>query len=70
MPQARVSSESPMLNAFCLVAPSVRFNRLAILFAGVFLRASVFSSRTCTNVQARLFLLFFIQISGYEHGRL
>jgi hypothetical protein len=52
--QARESSDNPMLNAFCRVAPTVRFSVLAILAAGVFFRASVFSSRTCTDVQARL----------------
>jgi hypothetical protein len=48
-----------MLNAFCRVAPSERFSFLAILPAGVFLRAIVFSSRTCTGVQARFFDAFF-----------
>jgi len=42
-----------------LVAPSDRFNFLAILAVRVFLRAIVFSSRTCTDVQARLFFPFF-----------
>ena len=44
-----------MLNAFCRVAPSVRLNLLAILPAGVFLRAIVFSSRTSPDDQARRF---------------
>ncbi len=53
-----------MLKAFCRVAPSVRFRDLAILLAGVFLRASILSSRTCADVQARLFFdPFFIPIS-------
>jgi hypothetical protein len=42
---------------------------LAIFFAGVFLRASDFSSRTCTDVQARFFFdPFFITklFSGYK----
>ena len=47
---------STILNAFCRVAPSVRFNVLAILLSGVFLRASDFSSRTCAVVQVGLFL--------------
>ena len=47
-----------MLNAFCRVAPSVRFNFLAILAAGVFLRAMVFSSRTSVEVHARRFFDF------------
>ena len=58
-----------MLNAFCRVAPSVRFRDLAIFLAGVFLRASDLSSRTCTAVQARLFFdPFFITnlFSGYK----
>ena len=53
-----------MLNAFCRVAPSVRFSVFAILFAGTFFLASDFSSRSCTDVQARLvFEPFFIRIS-------
>jgi hypothetical protein len=44
-----------MLNAFCRVAPSVLFNFLAILDAGVFLFAMVFSSRTSPEVHARRF---------------
>jgi len=62
----RESSESPMLNAFCRVAPSDRFKRRAIDPAGTFFRASDLSSRTCTAVQARLFFPFFIGISVYE----
>jgi hypothetical protein len=46
-----------MLNAFCRVAPSVRFNFLAILEAGVFRFAMVFSSRTSDEVHARRFLV-------------
>ena len=48
-----------MLNAFCRVAPSDRFNFLAILPAGVFLRAIVLSSRTSLEVHARRFFDFF-----------
>jgi hypothetical protein len=40
--QARESRDNPRLKAFCRVAPSVRFNALAILAARVFLRARVF----------------------------
>jgi hypothetical protein len=47
-----------MLNAFCRVAPSVLFNFLAILAAGVFLRAMVLSSRTSPEVHARRFFDF------------
>ena len=53
--QERESSESPILNAFCRVAPSVLFNFLAIREAGVFLFAIVFSSRTSPEVHARRF---------------
>jgi len=53
--QERESSDSPMLNAFWRVAPSDRRNFLAILPAGVFLRAIVFSSRTSPAVHARRF---------------
>ena len=60
MRQTRESSDNPILNAFCRVAPSVRFRDLAILRAGVFFFASDLSSRTCTDVQARLFFPFFI----------
>ncbi len=49
--------ESPMLNAFWRVAPSVRFSFFAILEAGVFLFAIVFSSRTSTDVHARRFFV-------------
>jgi len=52
--QARVSSDSPRLNAFCRVAPSVRFRVLAMLAALVFFFASVFKVRTCSAVHARL----------------
>jgi hypothetical protein len=55
--QERESSESPMLNAFCRVAPSVLFNFLAILEAGVFLFAIDFSSRTSLEVHARRFFV-------------
>jgi hypothetical protein len=44
--QARESSESPRLNAFCRVAPSVRFKLRAMLTAPVFFRASFFNVRT------------------------
>jgi class 3 adenylate cyclase/tetratricopeptide (TPR) repeat protein len=44
--QARESSDNPRLNAFCRVAPSVRFSVLAIFAAVVFFRASVFKVRT------------------------
>ncbi len=58
-----------MLKAFCRVAPSVRFRDLAIILADCFLRAIVFSSRTCAGVQARFFFdPFFMTklFSGYK----
>jgi hypothetical protein len=61
--QARESSDNPILNAFCRVAPSDRFSFLAIFAAGAFLRAIDFSSRICSDVQARLFFPFFISVS-------
>jgi len=60
--QERESSESPMLNAFCRVAPSVLRSFLAIAAARDFLRAIVLSSRTSLEVHARrLFFLFAIK---------
>jgi hypothetical protein len=64
--QARESSDNPILNAFCRVAPSDRFSFLAIFAAGAFLRAMDFSSRICTEVQARRFFPFFISVSSNE----
>ena len=52
--QPRELSDKPRLNAFCRVAPSVRFRVRAILAAGVFRCASDFSSQTCAGVQACL----------------
>src|ERR1700730_7614747 len=60
--QARESSDKPMLNAFCLVAPSVRFRVRAILPAVAFLLASRFISRTSLAVQARRFFPFLMGI--------
>jgi hypothetical protein len=57
--QERESSESPMLNAFCRVAPSVLLSFLAIAAALVFLRAIVFSWLTSPEVHARRFLFLF-----------
>jgi hypothetical protein len=48
-----------MLNAFCRVAPSVRFNALAIFDAVVFFFASVLSVRTFSVVHARRLDAFF-----------
>jgi hypothetical protein len=53
--QERESSDSPILKAFCRVAPSVRFRVRAMLAARVFLRAIVFSVRTSADVHERRF---------------
>jgi len=53
--QARESRDSPRLNAFLRVAPSLRFRVLAMLAACVFFFASVFKVRTCSVVHARHF---------------
>jgi hypothetical protein len=55
----RVSRERPRLKAFCRVAPSVRFNFLAILPAAVFFRASDLSVCSSRAVQLRLLEPFF-----------
>ena len=44
--QTRESSDNPILNAFCRVAPSVLFKLRAMTEARVFLRASDFNVRT------------------------
>jgi hypothetical protein len=54
-----------MLNAFCRVAPSLRFSVLAIFVAGIFFRASDFNSRICAVVQTRLLDPFLTSISLY-----
>jgi hypothetical protein len=61
--QARDSSDNPMLNAFCRVAPSVRFMLRAILRAGVFFLASLFISLISLAVQERRFFPFLISLS-------
>ena len=48
----RESSDNPILNAFCRVAPSVRFNFFAILGAAAFFFAMDFKVRTCSADQA------------------
>jgi hypothetical protein len=70
--QARESRDNPILNAFCRVAPSVRFNVLAILAACFFLLASDFNVRTCSGVHPRRFDTFLaIQITpGFKERRL
>jgi hypothetical protein len=57
--QERESSESPMLNAFCRVAPSVLFNFLAMTAAVDFLRAIVRIWLTSPEVHARRFFFLF-----------
>jgi hypothetical protein len=52
------SSDNPILNAFCRVAPSDLCSFLAIFAAAVFFLESVFSSRTSVAVQARRFFDF------------
>ena len=56
--QTRESSDKPILNAFCRVAPSERFSVLAIRAACVFFRASAFNVRICSGVHARRFVAF------------
>ncbi len=51
--QARESSDKPRLNAFCRVAPSVRFRVRAMLAARFFFFACVFNVRTSAVVHAR-----------------
>jgi len=54
----RESSDIPRLNAFCRVAPSVRFKLRAIRAAWVFFLAPVFNVRISAEDQARLFFIF------------
>jgi hypothetical protein len=56
MEKARVSSDTPRLNAFCRVAPSVLLKVRAMTFARVLLPASFFKVRTSFAVHARLFI--------------
>jgi hypothetical protein len=51
-----------MLNAFCLVAPSVPLRVRAILAARVLLRASDFNVRTSDRVHDRRFVFLAIVI--------
>ena len=53
----------PKENAFCLVAPTLRFSAFAIFSARVLLLAIVFSVRTFSAVQARRLVPFFIRHS-------
>ena len=61
-----------MLNAFCRVAPSVRFSVLAIRAACVFFRASAFNVRTCSGVHSRRFVAFLAiqKAPNFERGDL
>jgi hypothetical protein len=59
----RESSDKPRLNAFCRVAPSVRFNARAMRDASVFFFASVFNVRICAVVHGRRFNILAIQIT-------
>jgi hypothetical protein len=58
----RESKDTPNEKAFCLVAPTVLLSDLAILPAGVFCFARLFSSRTSAAVHTRL--LAFLAISS------
>jgi hypothetical protein len=58
----RLSSDSPKLNAFWRVAPSVRLSALAIFGAGAFFLAIDLSVRTCSALHATRFR--FLAISG------
>jgi hypothetical protein len=57
-----------MLKAFCRVAPSLRFNTLAMFAAGLFFLARDFKVRSWLGVHARRFDTFLaIQItSGFQ----
>jgi hypothetical protein len=50
--QERELSDNPRLNAFCRVAPSVRFRVRAMLATRVFFWASVFNLRTSSGFHA------------------
>jgi hypothetical protein len=69
-PYPRVSNDTPSENAFCCVAPGVRFSDFAILATGVFWRASVFNSRTSSLVHSRRFAFFAIFTGSMFWGRL
>jgi hypothetical protein len=56
--QTLESSDSPIVNAFCRVAPSVRLSVLPIRDARFLWRAIVFKVRTCSAVHARRFVAF------------
>jgi hypothetical protein len=64
----RESKETPKLNAFCLVAPSVLLSERAIFRAGVFCRALAFSSRMSSLVHWRRLDGFFAMLSPIEAG--
>src|ERR1700722_15307215 len=49
----RESNETPILNAFCRAAPSLRLSALAVFGAGVFDLAIVFTSLTSCVVRSR-----------------
>jgi hypothetical protein len=63
----RESSDNPMLNAFCRVAPSERLSVLAIFGAGVFFLAMDFKVRTC-SVDQGTFLRFLAMWSPMLKG--
>src|SRR5215469_17714049 len=57
VPPGRLSSDTPISNAFWRVAPSVLLSFLAIWLALVFFRAILLSVRSCTEVHARRFFI-------------
>src|ERR1700730_17189612 len=59
----RESKDTPNEKAFCLVAPTVLLSDFAILLAGAFCFARLFSSRTSVAVHARLFAFLAISSS-------
>jgi hypothetical protein len=64
----RESSETPILKAFCRVAPTLRFSDLAIFAAGVFDLAIVFSSRISSLVHSRRFDGFLAMLPPLAKG--
>jgi hypothetical protein len=63
---ARESRDSPRLNAFCRVAPSVRFKVRAMLAACVFFLAAAFKVRTSAVDHGRRFDFLAINESPNE----
>src|SRR3954469_24616326 len=66
--EPRMSNETRSVNAFCWLAPAVRFSHFAILPTGVFWRASVFSWRTSSLVHSRRLTFFAIYLPAPMFG--